>query len=261
MEKNGNGISVRGSFACALFCLALCGMLSCSARSSPKEILFIGHSYFFCNDLPGLVEAIATGENKKVAVLDSSYANFTIVRHLSDKQTQKHLIERKWDTAIFTDFPGYMMADDRVEREILPSWIEFKEKLNMLGIDEIYVMDNWAYRTGMVSTVYYRTYETMQPKMTENYARTAETAEIPLIPVGSAWLEFYHRHSDFKLWTADGIHPSPTGSYLAACVIYCSLFHEPIKNLSAAPSWIDPTLAKEIHGIAYAVSETGRGPE
>ncbi len=257
MEKNRSGFLWYGPFAFVLLLIAALGLGSCSLWSRPKGILFIGHYYFHSNDMPDIFQSIALGEKKKVAVLNTSLANYPISRHLTDNQTQRHLREKKWDTVIFTDIVSGIMDDGQLEAEIIPSWVEFKRQLDSLGIDGRYVMINWAYRSGMASTVNYRTFETMQAKLTANTVKAAASTGIPSIPVGNAWMEFHSRYPDFALWTADGSHPSPTGSYLAACVIYCTLFGEPITNTENLPPWLDGGLAREIREIAYTASTGG----
>ena len=41
-----------------------------------------------------------------------------------------------------------------------------------------------------------------------------------VVPVGIAWHAVRNEHPDIALYDADGSHPTPTGSYLAACVFY-----------------------------------------
>ena len=45
-----------------------------------------------------------------------------------------------------------------------------------------------------------------------------------MAPVGIAWENCLRRHPGIALYQADGQHPTEAGSYLAACVMYCTLF-------------------------------------
>ncbi len=42
--------------------------------------------------------------------------------------------------------------------------------------------------------------------------------------MGIAWENCAKLHPDIKLYLEDGQHPSEQGSYLTACVMYCTLF-------------------------------------
>jgi hypothetical protein len=54
------------------------------------------------------------------------------------------------------------------------------------------------------------------------------------MPVASAWLEAWKRDATLGLY-ADGLHPSPSGAYLAALVVYGKL-------LGASPRGLPSTL-------------------
>jgi hypothetical protein len=40
------------------------------------------------------------------------------------------------------------------------------------------------------------------------------------------WAQVRRDHPEVDLWQADGIHPSVSGTYLAACVLYASIFRQ-----------------------------------
>jgi len=51
-----------------------------------------------------------------------------------------------------------------------------------------------------------------------------------IAPVGATWAEARQRFPNLELHSADGSHPSPEGSYLAALVIASSLLAEPLET-------------------------------
>ena len=56
------------------------------------------------------------------------------------------------------------------------------------------------------------------------------------MPAGKAWDQVHRDHPDLDLYGPDGSHPSPAGSYLAACVCF-AVIHGPesVARLSAFP--------------------------
>ena len=56
--------------------------------------------------------------------------------------------------------------------------------------------------------------------MSRSYAQAAESVTGMLMPVGEAWRGAWRRDPDVPLYGPDGFHPTPTGSYLAALVIF-----------------------------------------
>jgi len=54
---------------------------------------------------------------------------------------------------------------------------------------------------------------------------------IPVVPVGLAFQMSLAQHPELKLHIADKVHPSPVGTYLAACTLYAALYGEsPVGN-------------------------------
>lgn len=52
---------------------------------------------------------------------------------------------------------------------------------------------------------------------------TAWSENLVLIPVGPAWQLTKLNYPEIQLYAVDGIHPSPEGVYLSACVFYSSI--------------------------------------
>jgi hypothetical protein len=59
--------------------------------------------------------------------------------------------------------------------------------------------------------------------LTNAYFDIGRELDVAVAPVGVAWTRALERKIPVDLYSSDGAHPSPAGSYLAACVIYASL--------------------------------------
>ena len=70
-----------------------------------------------------------------------------------------------------------------------------------------------------------------------------------MAPVGVAWQTGVSRDTTLALWDTDGSHPSVLGTYLAACVLYATLFHASPIGL-AAPAGIPSATARILQGLA-----------
>ena len=62
-----------------------------------------------------------------------------------------------------------------------------------------------------------------QAALTSAYDSIGRELRAMVAAVGEAWRAAGTRASDLGLFDADGSHPNPTGSYLAACVFYATL--------------------------------------
>ena len=60
--------------------------------------------------------------------------------------------------------------------------------------------------------------------VSDSYRLVARDIGAALLPAGEAWRIAEKRVPKLKLYSEDGMHPTATGSYLAAAVIYARLF-------------------------------------
>jgi hypothetical protein len=69
-------------------------------------------------------------------------------------------------------------------------------------------------------------------KVEDLYVSTGNEAGVYVLPVGLAFEEAYRQRPDIRLHKSyDGSHPDLIGTYLAACVVYASLYGKsPVGN-------------------------------
>ncbi len=80
------------------------------------------------------------------------------------------------------------------------------------------------------------------------YAHAAQDVGGLLVPVGEAWRAAWRRDESLGLYGADGFHPSPIGTYLAALVFFERLTGRPAVGLP------DPALSRDraLQGVRLA---------
>jgi hypothetical protein len=72
---------------------------------------------------------------------------------------------------------------------------------------------------------------------------------VPLAPVGYAWLIAYGQDPQLDLWQQDGSHPAQQGTHLAACVFYAVIFHQSPEGLNYLAQ-LPINVAKELQTVA-----------
>jgi len=112
-------------------------------------------------------------------------------------------------------------------------------------------------------TVFYLTWARkgqpqMQERLNHAYVSIAKALEADVAPVGTAWQRALREDPALELYMRDGSHPSPDGTYLAACVFYATLLD---KNPAGLPAEvkkggktllkIDPMLARRLQDVAW----------
>ena len=66
----------------------------------------------------------------------------------------------------------------------------------------------------------------MQAAIDAGYMRIADQLSVPVAPVGAAWETVVGEASHPDMWQSDGTHPTVSGTYLAACVFYATIFRQ-----------------------------------
>jgi hypothetical protein len=70
------------------------------------------------------------------------------------------------------------------------------------------------------------TFTGMQEQLRDSYVKMADDNAALVAPVGEAWEKSWNTDSTINLWVSDNSHPDVTGTYLAACVFYATIFRQ-----------------------------------
>lgn len=179
---------------------------------SDFNILFIGNSLTYYNDLPSLVKAEAEKEGRDVEVKMIAYANYAIVDHWQDGEVQEEIKSRLYDFVIIQQGPS---SQSEGRRMLIDDGAKYAELCEEYDVKLAYYMV-WP------SQRYYHTFE----GVIRNYTDAAEMNNALLCPVGEVWKSHFDETEDFSYYGPDGFHPSLEGSEVAAQVIYQSLIAE-----------------------------------
>ena len=73
-------------------------------------------------------------------------------------------------------------------------------------------------------------YGTMQERLITSYLEMAYDNDAWCAPVGMAWRRVRAERPDYVLYAQDCFHPGPLGSYLAANVIFTTIYGKPYQT-------------------------------
>jgi hypothetical protein len=242
--------------AAILFCAALFVAPSTllgagtSAQTRTLNVLFIGNSYTFFNNLGDLVAGIAAGlPGPKIAPALAVQGGMPLGWHLVNGPAMQMLDEKTWDHVVMQDhslFGGLVInGDPRMApaKGFHESARILVQRVRARNARPLFFM-TWA-RRGRPAE---------EPILTNAYLDIGRELGVDVAPVGIAWTEALKQDLPVDLFSADGAHPSPAGSYLAACVIYASLTGH---NPQGAPLTIEGSPWSRTDGI---VDTTQRVP-
>jgi hypothetical protein len=157
---------------------------------------------------------------------------------VGDNKVQFNKLDKLFDVAIMMD-----CSQCPIHPDLKTIFLEFAKKhsdtVRKHGAEPILFM-SWAYAD--------------VPEMTElladAYVKAGNANNAMVIPAGLAFAKSIAMRPDLNLYEPDKRHPSLMGTYLAANVVYASLFKKsPAGNGYTAG--LDPTVAKHLQMVAW----------
>lgn len=194
--------------------------------SDTLRVLFLGNSYTYYNNLPELVEAMAASlDGPRIRAGAHTHGGITLRGHLADGHLPEILGDGagadgpRWDRVVLQEqsLLGTEIVDPATGR--LGEPLAFQSSARVLA--------GMARAAGSEPVLYMTWARERYPGQTTDlaaaYARVGTRMGAPVAPVGIAWARARVERPDLELFQPDGSHPSPAGSYLAACVLYATL--------------------------------------
>ena len=194
----------------------------------PIRVLFIGNSYTYYNNLPGMISTLSGGRIETRMVVRGG-ANLQLMWDLGEAAAA--IREGKWDYVVLQEHSllGGMRVDG-AEHVNEPDFF----------FDNVRLFDT-EIRKAKAKTVLYmtwarRAYPEQQVFLTHAYAAIGHELGVAIAPVGVAWQKIRDTDPAVVLHASDGTHPSPIGSYIAACVLLDTLLGKKQTGLAARVS-------------------------
>ena len=220
-----------------------------------KEVLFIGNSYTYVNNLPDLVKQIALSFGDSLIYASSTPGGATFNTHTNNTQTLAKINQQQWDYVVLqaqsqepSFSPGQVANDTYPYAEILVDSIH----ANSSCTEPLFFM-TWGRKYGDQQNCQFYppicTYLGMQQRLRQSYLEMAFNDSASCAPVGMAWKASIAIDSTINLYSSDNSHPSIYGSYLAACTFYASIFKKSALGSSFWPAAIDSNTAYNLQQI------------
>lgn len=194
------------------------------------SVLFIGNSYTSVNNLPAMIDSVATSFGDKIFWAAQTPGGATLQMQAGTAGTYVNINSQPWDFVVLqaqSQEPSF--PDTQVDAETIPYAIQLADSVySNRFCSEVQFYMTWGRRDGDPQWAPISTFEGMNSRLRAAYLRMADSVQGSVSPVGSAWA--YVRANNPTLGTdlymSDGSHPSVSGSYLAACTFYASLFRK-----------------------------------
>ncbi|HEX2034738.1 MAG TPA: SGNH/GDSL hydrolase family protein, partial [Chloroflexota bacterium] len=173
------------------------------------RVLFVGNSYVFFNDLPGLLTSLARAGGVALDAESVVEGGMTLLGHLRNGAAVARIRAGGWDAVVLQEQSTRPLRAPALLRLTAR---RLAEESRRAGARPILFL-TWARRDD----------GRQQRALDLALAGTAQAIGAGLAPVGPAWQRVLTERPDLVLHAADGSHPAPAGTYLAACVFFAVL--------------------------------------
>lgn len=175
------------------------------------EILFVGNSLTYFNDMPKMVEKLALSFGDTIRTATLALPNYALVDHLADGQIQNIIPNYKFKFVVVQQGPSSQAEGRQLLLEAAPILKKLCEdhgaKLAFFMVWPAHA-NFWTF-DGVI----------------KNYTDAAIISNSILCPVGKVWKEYIDTTGDLSYYGSDLFHPSAKGSQIAAEIIYKSLYN------------------------------------
>ncbi|MBS1616314.1 MAG: PKD domain-containing protein [Bacteroidetes bacterium] len=205
-------------------------MVASASAADTLRVLFVGNSYVQVNNLPGIISQLAANSGDVLLATDVSMGGYTLQNHASNSNTLSQIARKGWDFVILQEqsqLPAF--PDAQVASSCYPYARALDSLVHLANpcAKTVFYM-TWGRENGDAgncpSFPLICTYNGMDSLLRSRYTIMAQSNKAVLAPVGVAWHKMRDLYPGTGLYQTDESHPSPAGSYLAACTFYSVLF-------------------------------------
>lgn len=197
------------------------------------NILFIGNSFTFFNNMPNMVKQMGLSSGYDVNVESITNGGYALIQYVTSGSTATQQVidklnEKDWDYVVIQE---HSSKPDTNKTEFLYSVNQLNQLITESGAKTI-LYSTWSYRDGsdkLASTGY--TYTEFYNSLTNAYIEAANTYDTLRAPVGTVFYNLTMEQTSTNLLNNnDDFHPNVAGSYVAAYTFYTMIFGEDSNN-------------------------------
>ncbi len=210
------------------------------AATPPSRILFIGNSYTSVNGLPSIIKQIVSSAEQPIPIIEASMpGGLTLQQHSKRPATLSMIDEGNWDVVVIqgqSQEAAMAEQDANIRASFQEGAAELCNRIKAKSPNSTIVFyETWArhadyWITPKADKAVGNNPSDMQARIRKWYlqvAKSEQTQNSVVAPVGDAWELNYKSATPLRLHAKDNSHPVFGGSYLAALVIYATIYHPP----------------------------------
>ncbi len=222
------------------------------------KVLFIGNSFTSANNLHLLFQQLANGDGKVVIVASHAPGGVSVgdisqgtSAHSNNPAVYSLIKSQDWD---------YLVLQDNQGRFCL-SYGQFPQS-SLVIEGHLMIRDSLLYYHPCAKMIWFAGFatkdgyppygnsaEALIDSLYHNYQYLNDTAKQIIAPIGPAFKRIIFNHPTIDLWSSDKVHPSLSGSYLTANVVFSTIF-----KTNPSTSTYNPGLSSSVDSILKNVA-------
>jgi len=199
------------------------------AQNDSTNVLFIGNSITYFNNMPQMFRNIANNKGKDVRIASHTPGGTGIVNHYVNPQVYSLIRSRKWDVVILQ--PGSSEsagASYPVNVTVARAQIILDSIYKNNACTKVYL---YEIPYGIPSSGGYPKYFQIQTMIRDSVTKMADALKLQMLPAGESFRAYYSLYQNQLLHgSINDIHPNAFGSYLVASTFYSGIFQDSVSN-------------------------------
>ncbi|MGB0177459.1 MAG: PKD domain-containing protein [Owenweeksia sp.] len=191
-----------------------------------RQVLFLGNSYTGTNNLPQLVKDVALSAGDTLVYDSHTPGGYTLENHSQNITTLNKIMAGGWEYVVMQGQSREPIIQNFVFEKGARFLLASIKQYNPCAVPMLYM--TWGRENGDADFCQFYpemcTYEDMDSTLRYSYEDLASEIDGEMSPVSVVWRYLRTNHPTIQLYQADGSHPSPAGSYAAACSFYTAIF-------------------------------------
>jgi hypothetical protein len=226
-----------GTIVLAAALLAGCGAATPPASApAPRRlrVLFIGNSLTFVNDLPGQLRRLVAAEGVVLQTAQVTPGGASLDDHWKGAAARAAIARGGWTHVVIQP---QTLEPFTMPRRFRAAAARLAAASRAVGATPL-LLEPWAMEP--FHPVYAERWARGGPAalsgaLRRAFAAVGPASGAPVVPVGPAFDAARRQRPGLRLTGADGGHPSPAGTYLAACVLAVTLTGRALPAAGAPP--------------------------
>lgn len=195
--------------------------------SQTDQVLFIGNSMTYFNDMPVLFKDLAASKGKTVEVTSHTVGGAGFVNHINDNALYQTIRAKNYKYVVMQPGTGESAGYTHAVSLTAERGRKLRDSIRKYSPCSKIFLYEIPY--GVPSQTEYNTYFNFQKIIKDSITKMSNLMQVEMIPAGESARAHYTATQDLALHGSyNDVHPGPQGSYLVAASVYAALFQDRI---------------------------------